>query len=244
MPLTLPTHPLAVVPLKLWRPRWFDGVALAMGAIAPDVAYAAYGLGPAIHTHNLPALLWWALPVTLLLTRLVRWAAPPIAAHLPARGPLRLADYAVLGSVRHPWRVTVLSALLGSLSHLLWDAVTHPGYLPALRAEVWPGKPWWGLFSDVSDLTGFAAGTLLLLHLGRTGLLREWHGPPPRTRSSPAAFWLAGAATFGIGLTVLLVHPTSWFAAQAIRIMLIAGLALLAGAAAARLAAQRGQMAT
>jgi hypothetical protein len=231
------------MPLKLWRPRWFDGVALTMGAIAPDVAYAAYGLGPTIRTHNLPAL-WWALPVTLLLTRLVRWAAPPIAAHLPARGPLRLADYAVLGSVRHPWHVTVLSALLGSLSHLLWDAFTHPGYISAVRAEVWPGKPWWGLLSDASNLTGFAAGALLLIHLGRAGLLREWHGPPPRTRSCPAVFWLAGAATFGAGLTVLLVHPTSWFAAQAIRIMLIVGLAFLVGAAAARLAAQRRQMAT
>jgi hypothetical protein len=38
MPLTLPTHPIAVVPLKMWRPGWFDGVALVVGAVAPDVA--------------------------------------------------------------------------------------------------------------------------------------------------------------------------------------------------------------
>ena len=43
MPLTLPTHPLAVAPLKLWRPRWFDGVALTLGAIAPDVPFALDG---------------------------------------------------------------------------------------------------------------------------------------------------------------------------------------------------------
>lgn len=234
MPLTLPTHPLAVLPLKLWRPRWFDGVALTMGAIAPDIAYAGDGLGLTIRTHNLPALLWWALPVTLVMTRLVRWAAPAIAAHLTARGPLRLGDYQVLGAVRHPWYVTVLSALLASLSHLLWDALTHPDYIPALRAEVWPGKPWWGLLSDASELTGFTAGALLIIHIGRAGLLREWHGPSPRIRPRPIAFWLAGAATLGIGLTVLLLHPTPWFAAQAIRIMLVFGLALLAGAAAAR----------
>ncbi|MEV0457031.1 DUF4184 family protein [Catellatospora methionotrophica] len=51
MPLTLPTHPVAVVPLKLWRPRWFDGVALTIGAIAPDLAFAADGYGVTIHSH-------------------------------------------------------------------------------------------------------------------------------------------------------------------------------------------------
>jgi hypothetical protein len=51
MQLTLPTHPVAVIPLKLWRRGWFDGVALVFGAIAPDVAYAADGYGVTIRSH-------------------------------------------------------------------------------------------------------------------------------------------------------------------------------------------------
>jgi Domain of unknown function (DUF4184) len=239
MPLTLPTHPVTVVPLKLWRPRWFDGVALVIGAIAPDLGYATYGIGETLRTHNMPALLWWSLPVTLVAIRLVRWAAPVIAAHLPGGGPLRLRDYGVLGLVGHPWYVTVFSALLGSFSHVAWDSFTHPGYFASIRQEAWSGTPWWSLFSDASNLVGFAAGTLLLVRIGRDSLLQRWHGPPPRTRPQPFMFWPAVAVAFGSGLTLVVVHPVDWVAGQAIRVMLIAGLALLCGAAAARLASRR-----
>lgn len=238
MPLTLPTHPTAVVPLKLWRPRWFDGVALVIGAIAPDLAYATYGFGVTLLTHNVFAVAWWSLPVTLVAARLVRWAAPAIVAHLPGGGPLRLEDYGVLGIVRHRWYVTACSALVGAFSHIAWDAVTHPGYFPSLQRPGWSGEPWWGLFSDASNLFGIVAGTLLLVHIGRSGLLRQWHGPPPRQRRRPFAFWSAVAVTLGSGLTLVIVHPVDWMAGQAIRIMLIACLALLCGAATARWASR------
>jgi hypothetical protein len=239
MPLTLPTHPVAVVPLKLWRPRWFDGVALVIGAIAPDIAYAAYGFGGTPLTHNWFALLWWNLPVTLVAVRLIRWAAPAVAVHLPGGGPLRLRDYGVLGAVRHRWYITVASALIGAFSHIAWDAVTHPAYLPPLQGEPWPGTPWWGLLSDASNLAGFAIGAGLVLHIGRHGLLHRWHGAPPPTRRQPLAFWAAVTVVLGGGLTLLLVHPVDWMAGQAIRTMLIAGLALLCGAAATGMASRR-----
>lgn len=239
MPLTLPTHPIAVVSLKLWRPRWFDGVALVIGAVAPDLGYATYGFGQTVPTHNLLALLWWGLPVTLVAVRLVRWAAPVIAAHLPAAGPLRLRDYGVLGIVRHPWYVTAFSAWIGSFSHIVWDSFTHPGYFTVLQREVWPGTPWWSLLSDASNLVGFAAGTLLVVHTGRSCLIRQWHGPPPRTTPRPFTFWSVVAVTLASGLTVAVVHPVDWVAGQAIRVMLIAGLALLCGAATATSTSRR-----
>ncbi|MET0414824.1 MAG: DUF4184 family protein [Actinoplanes sp.] len=240
MPLTLPTHPVAVVPLKLWRPRWFDGVALVIGAVAPDLSYALYGLGGTLLTHNLLALLWWSLPVTLVAVRLVRWAAPAVAAHLPGGGPLRLRDYGILGSVRHPWYVTVSSALLGSFSHIAWDAFTHPGYVRALQHEILPSMPWWGLLSDLSNLVGFVAGTLLFVQIGHQSLLRQWHGqPPPAVRRQPFIFWPAVAVALGGGLTLALMHPADWGAGQAIRIMLLTALSLLCGAAATRLASRQ-----
>jgi uncharacterized protein DUF4184 len=235
MPLTLPTHPTAVVPLKLWRPRWFDGVALVVGTTAPDLSYATYGLGAAMRTHNLLSLLWWSLPVTVVAAVLIRWAAPPIAAHLPGAGSLRLRDYGVLGAVRHRWYVTASSALLGAFSHLAWDAVTHPGYVVALQREVWPGTPWWGLFSDASNLVGFAAGALLLVRIGRGRLLRRWHGAPPPARRRPVVFWSAVVVVFAGGLALIIGYPVDWVTGQAIRVLVIAGLALCGGAAAARL---------
>ncbi|WP_367319789.1 DUF4184 family protein [Streptomyces sp. HUAS ZL42] len=40
MPLTFPSHAAAVMPLKIRRPHWFDGVALVVGSTVPDLPYA------------------------------------------------------------------------------------------------------------------------------------------------------------------------------------------------------------
>jgi hypothetical protein len=246
MPLTLPTHPLAVVPLKMWRPRWFDGVALTLGAIAPDVAYAAEGYGLTIDSHAWHAPLWWALPLTLLGAPVVRWAAAPVAAHLPAAGPLRLRDYGVLATVRHPWRVTAWSAVLGALSHLLWDAVTHPAItggripLPPLAAQTPVGLPWWYLISMVSDLVGFVAGAALAVHIGRSGLLRRWHGAPPDVARRPVRFWAATCTVLAAGFALVAVLPGELFHVTGVRSMLVVGLALLAGAVAIRVPSRPG----
>ncbi|GIG02190.1 DUF4184 family protein [Catellatospora citrea] len=241
MPLTLPTHPVAVVPLKLWRPRWFDGVALTIGAIAPDLAFAADGYGVTIHSHAWHAPLWWALPLTVVGTRLVRWAAPTVAAHLPADGPLALRDYGALGLARHRRQVTVISALIGAASHIGWDAFTHPTVdggrvlFPFLHRQVWPDMPWWELLSAASNLVGFAAGIAVLVHIGRTRLLRRWYGPGPATTAPrPTLFWSVVTLVFALGLASLPLHPVRLIGDQAVRVILFAALALCAGAAAVR----------
>jgi len=116
VPLTFPTHPVTVWPLKLWRPRWFDGVALVLGSMAPDLAYALDGSGWPVwpFSHEYAGLFGWCLPITLVGCRLVRRAAPVLTAHLPL-GDLRAAG--------PRWWVTVSSALVGAASHLALDRV-------------------------------------------------------------------------------------------------------------------------
>jgi hypothetical protein len=238
VPLTLPTHPLAVAPLKLWRPRWFDGVGLVLGTIAPDLAYAADGLGVTIHSHAWHAPLWWAVPVTLVLTPLVRWAAAPVAAHLPAGGPLALRDYGVLPKSRHRWWVTAYSAVIGALTHLAWDAVTHPTVdggrvpFPPLTSEAVAGLPWWLVVSRVSDVVGFALAAVLAVHIGRSGLLRRWHGAPVPVRPRPARFWATVTVTAAAGTAVMTLQPALPFHSQAIRALYVVSIALVAGAVA------------
>jgi hypothetical protein len=184
--------------------------------------------------------LWWALPVTVIAARLVRWAAPTIAAHLPAGGPFALRDYGVLASVRHRWHVTAISALLGAISHIGWDAFTHPAVdggrvlFPALHHQVLPGMPWRDLLSTASDLTGFAAGAVMVVHIGWQRLIRKWHGPPPLAAYRPVVFWSAAALVLTIGLALLAIQPVGLFPDQAVRAMLITGPALLAGAVTVR----------
>jgi hypothetical protein len=144
MPATFPAHPAAVLSLKLWRPAWFDGVALTLGSMAPDLAYTLDGSWlerpfPGIPplwqlAHSLPWFLAWALPVTLLLCALIRFSAPSLAAHLPAlsthpNGPVPVAP-------RRPSTVDV------SQHRPLDDALRPPTFaVPALDVSRLPTPP-------------------------------------------------------------------------------------------------------
>jgi hypothetical protein len=194
VPSTLPTHPLAVLPLKLWKPRWFDGVALAVGACAPDLAYPLDGIGVRIPSHTVAALFWWCLPSTIAVGWLIRLGAPVVAAHLP--GWLR--EYGVLGRSRPAWPVTASSALIGAVSHLLWDLVTHPG----------PVAAWWPIRQACDD-SSLILMPLFLWYVGSRHLVRQWHGEPPPVARRPALFWTVSAAVTGAGgsVTLLLADP-------------------------------------
>lgn len=137
MPFTFLSHQAPVLPLKLARPRWFDGTALAVGSMAPDFGYAFNGTRLAFGSHTLAAQLWFCLPVTLGIVWLVRRViARPLAAHLPDAGRLRLRDYQRLAVARHPPLVTITSALIGSLSHVFIDGFTHPDGWAVARVEL------------------------------------------------------------------------------------------------------------
>ncbi|AEV84689.1 hypothetical protein ACWT_3666 [Actinoplanes sp. SE50] len=219
MPITFPTHPAAVLPLKLWRPGWFDGVALALGSAAPDVAYALDGSGLPVWplSHQVRGLVLWCLPVTLLGCLLVRRAVPVVAAHLPGGDRLALRDYGALRSSAHPWWITVLSALIGAASHLALDGLEK--LMPAV------------------ELPGHAVGavtmTVLLLVIGRRRLIRRWHGAPPVRERRPLLFWSVAAA---VALPVLTVTPllpgAGLLHTTGVRILSATALGLLLGAAA------------
>jgi hypothetical protein len=190
---------------------------LVVGAALPDLVYVAGCCAPPqTYGHS-----WWAtfagIPVTLVLSRLIRRAAPVVAAHLPPLGPLALTDYGALGVVRHRWWISVLSAWLGAFSHVLWDHLTHASIagtdlgLPALDAEVVDGIPWWMPLHLLSSALGVLAWLATTIHIGRHRLLVRWHGPPPSVAVRPRRFWgiAAGAGLGGAVCLALLVAAAS-----------------------------------
>ncbi|WNM37888.1 DUF4184 family protein [Micromonospora halotolerans] len=239
MPLTFPSHLAPVLPLKLWRPHWFDGVALATGAVAPDVGYLFTGTGLALglRTHTLGGLLWWCLPIALAYAWIVRRVIAGIAVHLPGQRLFGWPDHAALAGVRHPWQITVCSALIGAFSHVAWDRVTHSGRWPRLLGvadfHALTGLYWW----QVADVMGTVGGGLLVAVLAvraaRRGEIFDGIRPPaPPAR--PGMFWGVALAVTGLGTILLPGLPAATVPAPAgVRLLHLAAVALIAGAAAA-----------
>ncbi|GIJ52712.1 hypothetical protein Vau01_002280 [Virgisporangium aurantiacum] len=219
MPSTFPTHPVAVLPLKLWRPRWFDGVALVLGSMAPDAAYVLDGSGLPVwpFSHEPLGLVGWCLPLTLIGTRLVRSATPTIVVHLPNGGSFALRDYGAIRAARHRWWITALSALIGAASHIVLDTVEQ--HVP--MAEY------------VFHAVGIAAIIVVGLHIGRRRLVRHWYGTPPAVSARPRTFWMVAGA---VALPAAAVTPflPAAFLPHTTGARLLAAIAagLLAGAAA------------
>ncbi|MGX7674379.1 DUF4184 family protein [Plantactinospora sp. DSM 117369] len=229
MPLTFPSHPAAALPLKLWRPRWFDGVALVVGSMAPDLAYLFDGSGLPVwpFSHQLPGLVGWCLPVTLAGTWLIRRAAPVVASHLPAGGPLALPDYGSLGQGRHRWPITVYSALLGAASHLVLD-----------RVEV--GLP---ATENVMHVLGGAGLLAIAVRIGRRRLLRQCHGEPPPGQARPVLFWaVAGGVTLPLAAATPFLPAASLAHTTGVRLLCAVAAGLLVASLA--VAASRGPLLT
>jgi hypothetical protein len=217
VPLTFPSHQAVILPLKLWRPRWFDGVALCTGAAAPDVSYGFDGFGLTIRSHEPLAVFWWCLPVALLGAWLLRVAAPVVAAHLPVGGTLHLRDYAALRRNPHPWWVTVTSALVGTVSHLLADLVELLGgpYVEAGMAVALIG-----------------AAYAIARRIGRDRLLIRWNGTPAFVRRRPTTYWVtAVAVTAALLIAVPLLPGAPIRAVWGVRVIEALALGQLAAAA-------------
>lgn len=118
---------MAVLPLVgRWR---LDATCLVIGAMAPDFEYFARIRQASTISHTWLGLLVFDLPATLILAVLfhyvIKWPLVLVTPRVIAR---RAAVFAA-----RPWGTwslgfvasCAIAALLGSLTHILWDGVTH-----------------------------------------------------------------------------------------------------------------------
>jgi hypothetical protein len=210
MPATYFAHQLFVLPFKIARPRWFDGSALCIGSMAPDFMYALSGTPLGFSSHVPLAHLTWSLPVTLLLTRLVRrYLAEPIGAQLP--DPIGCEVRALASSV-HPLAITVMSALLGSISHVFVDSFTHRhgwGYehFAVLHRVIFPDWQLADVLQYIGHSFGSALGLLWFSQLCAQHRVSRWNGSrhaPSRYAPAPW-FWPALHASAGLCGALLLL---------------------------------------
>jgi hypothetical protein len=171
MPWTF-AHPAAVLPLaRLTGPRALSPLALAVGTLGPDLPYYVPGneLGWTAHKAHGVFLIAW--PAALLVYALVRWLRRPVVALLPQ--PHRAFAQNACDATPPLTGVTLaliaLSALLGAVTHVVWDAFTHAGrffvvLLPVLQTPLFnTDSHTLRLFHLLQHLSTLVGGTALLV---------------------------------------------------------------------------------
>jgi hypothetical protein len=132
MPFTF-SHPAIVLPLSK---KWFSLTALVAGSIIPDFEYFFKMKGHSDYGHNLDGLFWFDLPLALLLMWVYnRFVKNKLIDHLPSYFNKRLSPLKNTGRrfFKHHWIIIIISVLIGSASHILWDNFTHmDGYFVSL----------------------------------------------------------------------------------------------------------------
>jgi hypothetical protein len=246
MPFTFLSHQAVILPLKLARPRWLDGTALAIGSMAPDLEYFIRGGHFREWGHSLLGQVTFCLPVTLALTWLVRRViAATLAPHLPDAGPFQLRDYALLAEKRprlRDWLVTAACALAGSFSHIGWDAFTHENGrgVRALPILLEPAFRITGMEVEIfkllqhgSTVVGGAATLAMLAYVGRQRLLRRWYRREPAaavaTPASRRLLWtpVLCAAVAAVTAVTILTPEDEWTHLSAWGNVLFRGVRLL-----------------
>ncbi|KRA39203.1 hypothetical protein ASD81_11825 [Nocardioides sp. Root614] len=218
-------HPAAVLPLRgLGLPL----SAMVIGSMAPDLpvfsqSWETYGF-----THSLAGLVTVDLAITLLLLGFWdRWGRDALVDTAPSRVRDRLPARVRIG--RTAWLLAPLAAVLGSATHVLWDAFTHAGRW-GVQAVPWLHETHAGMHG--SQWAQFGSGILGLLVVG-AAILAVVQGPvlpdAPRPRRLPgvvlpAAIAAASVVSVGTFLAQLDTgaHTAAFFAA----VVGIVGLAL------------------
>ncbi|HEY4331181.1 MAG TPA: DUF4184 family protein, partial [Ilumatobacteraceae bacterium] len=183
MPFPLFAHQAPAIPLKMARPAWFDGTALCVGSMAPDLGYSITSY---VHlgTHEGGGILAISIPVAIVLTLVARFASSTTVANLPDFGPFRLWSWRALGTRWPAWWLTFSSAVVGVGTHLLLDGFTHGrswgprifGYRDVHIAFHGHHLTVAETLQYAGDVVGAVISVLLLLHIGRRRLVEQWYG--------------------------------------------------------------------
>jgi len=206
-------HPAAAVPLARVLKRRGAFSALVIGSVAPDLAFVLpIGL-KRFESHDLAGLLWFCLPVGLLgylwfhtLARTpLLWLMPESIRSRVEPGPSRR-----FGLPDISWLWVAVSLLLGSLSHIAWDSLTHRGGFLVESFEVMRrplAQPWGWNFAPYKILqyVSGVAGLLLLALWYRRWVRRTPARPAPAQPFASLwrrAIWMIGIASIVVGSAI------------------------------------------
>ncbi|WP_055574527.1 DUF4184 family protein, partial [Streptomyces prasinopilosus] len=226
MPFTL-SHAVAVLPAVrtdgTGRGPLVPAVLVA-GSLAPDLTYYAAGLlSGAMEfgdvTHSSPGVLTVDVGIAWALTGLWLLLREPLVALLPRPRQGRTAALLRCGTPRA--RVSVplvarwyVSAVLGALTHVVWDEFTHPDrwgtrVFPVLEEEIAGSPLYWYLQYGGSVVAAVVIAVFLARALRRTAPGPA--GPAGVPALSAADRWAAAALLGGCALAGAVRRASRWW---------------------------------
>ncbi|MFF3843827.1 DUF4184 family protein [Streptomyces sp. NPDC002328] len=228
MPFTL-SHAAAVLPVVrtdgTGRGPLVPAVLVA-GSFAPDMTYyAASVLDDAMRfgdvTHSLPGVFTVDVAVAWALVGLWLLVREPLVALLPRSRQGRVAALTRCGAPRARVDVSVVlrwyaSAVLGSLTHVVWDAFTHLDrwgmrLFPVLGETVAGWPLYWYLQYGGSAVAAVVIALFLVTALRRTPAARPAAEPAGVPALSARDRWWAGAVIGGCALVAAVQRATRWW---------------------------------
>ncbi|MFJ4789153.1 DUF4184 family protein [Streptomyces sp. NPDC088794] len=226
MPFTL-SHAAAVLPAVradgTGRGRLVPAVLVA-GSFAPDMTYyAASALPGAMEfgefTHSFTGVLTFDVLVSWTLVALWLLLREPLVALLPRSRQSRPAALLRCGAPHARVRPALVarwyvSAALGALTHVVWDAFTHHDrwgvrLLPVLDREFGGSPLFWYVQYGGSLVAAIIIGAFLLHALRR---MPAAAGPTGVPALSARDRWWAGAVIGGCALVAAVQRATRWWA--------------------------------
>ncbi len=104
--------------------------ALIVGSVTPDFEYFMRMRVESIYSHTWTGLFWFDLPLGFLLTfiyhYIVRNSLICDSPRFIKKRLSRYMDFSWGQYVRHNFFTVIICLIIGSASHIFWDAFTHP----------------------------------------------------------------------------------------------------------------------
>jgi hypothetical protein len=128
MPFTF-SHPAIVLPLVKLGPRWVSFTGLVVGSIIPDFEYFIRMQVKSEFSHTFSGIFWFDLPLAIFITILFHLIVKDsLLQNMPLFLRKRLIKFSTVNWLKYlvsNWTVVLISILIGSFSHIIWDSFTH-----------------------------------------------------------------------------------------------------------------------
>jgi hypothetical protein len=173
MPFT-PAHAAVVLPLI--RVRLLSATGLIVGSMAPDFEYFFKMSVDGVHGHTWAGLIYFDLPVTIGLSLLFHlYVKKNLITNLPGFLQRRFAPalfFDFLHGFRHRPVVFIVSGIIGSASHIVWDGFTHGNGYFVMNLSFYEGSyvpfdgvkyPLWYALQHISTYAGMTVVVVVIL---------------------------------------------------------------------------------